>query len=122
MVSQLSEDIEGAVLTAPSRERCWLFLTHQRVQQVPVLFLHKVLVLGTWFLVKRYLCTECPPHESACSLLGCSFPSRLSAPFALLAILQLSREWEGMSYMCFVFASDLDCVLLNGHVQCWLKK
>lgn len=51
----------------------------------------------------------------------------LAAPFqaswvqgiALLAILQFSRVWEGMSYMCFVFASDLDCVLLNGHVQWW---
>lgn len=122
MVSQLGEDVVGAVLTAPSREQCWPSLTHQRVQQVPLLFLHKVLVLGTWFLVKRHLCTECPPHKSACSLLGCSFPSRLSAHFASLAILQLPRGWEGMSYMCFVFASDLGCVLLNGHVQCSLKK
>lgn len=121
MVSQLVKDIVGAVLTAPSREQCWLSLPHQRVQQVPLFFLHKAVVLGTWFLVKRHLFTKCPPHESACSLPGCSFPSKLSAPFALLAILQLTRVWEGMSYVCFVFASDLDHVLLNGHVQCWLK-
>lgn len=121
MVSQLSRDIVGAVLTAPSREQCWLCLPHQRVQQVPLFFLHKALVLGTWFLVKRQVFTECPPCESACSLPGYSFPSELSAPFALLAILQLSRAWGGMSYVCFVFASDLDRVLLNGHVQGWLK-
>lgn len=52
MVSLLSEDIVGAVLTAPSREQCWLSLPHQRVQQVPLFFLRKALVLGTWFLVK----------------------------------------------------------------------
>lgn len=72
-VSQLGEDILGAILTAPSREQCWPSLPHQRVQQVPLLILHKALVLGTWFLVERQLCTECPPHESACSQPGCPF-------------------------------------------------
>lgn len=96
MVSQLGENIVGAVLTAASREQCWLSLPHQRVRQVSLFFLRKAPVLGTWFLVKRHLCTECPAHESACSLPGCSLPSKLSAPFAL-AILQLSRVWEGVT-------------------------
>lgn len=122
MALQLSGDIVGAVLTAPSREQCCPSLPHQRVQQVLYSFYTRPLCWAPGSLSRGTYVQSVHLMNQPAAYLAAPFQASWVQGIALLAIIPFSRLWEGMSYMCFVFASDLACVLLNGHVQCWLKK